>query len=169
MLRRQHDASRRRLFRSLGGRDEVRRPPWTGADFTERCVRCDACLDACPAGVLFRGAGGYPEIRFDEDGCTLCGACVEACEAPVFDTARPAFPWYAAVQSHCLAFADIHCQTCQDACEWRAIRFPPALGRPPRPEIDTDACTGCGACMALCPNDAIRLIDKEAIAAQASR
>lgn len=164
-----HRRSRRQFFRSLGGHGAVRRPPWTGADLTAHCVRCDACIEACPEGVLFQGGGGYPEIRFTRDGCTLCGACVEACDAPVFDTGRPAFPWHAMVQSHCLALADIHCQSCQDACEWQAIRFPPVLGRPPRPEIASDACTGCGACQALCPNDAIRLIDKEDLPIQATQ
>jgi ferredoxin-type protein NapF len=151
--------SRRQFFRSLGGHGAVRRPPWSGEDFTAQCVRCDACLDACPEQVLYRGGGGYPEIRFDEQGCTLCGACVEVCEAPVFDTARPAFPWHAEVQAHCLALADIHCQSCQDACEWRAIRFLPQLGRPPQPRVDGEACTGCGACQAPCPQGAIVMVN----------
>ncbi|MGM0784399.1 MAG: ferredoxin-type protein NapF [Pseudomonadota bacterium] len=156
-----HSRSRRQLFRSLAGQGPVRRPPWSGDDFLDRCTRCAACLEVCPEGVLFNGDGGYPEIRFAEDGCTLCGECVAVCDAGVFDISRTAFPWHAAIQSHCLASADIHCQTCQDACEWRAIRFVPTLGRPPQPEVDSDACTGCGACLALCPNDAIRLIDNE--------
>ncbi|PMR67518.1 ferredoxin-type protein NapF [Halomonas heilongjiangensis] len=156
-----NDGSRRQFFRSLSGRGPVRRPPWTGDDFLEHCTRCDACIDACPEGVLHRGGGGYPEIRFERDGCSLCGACVEACEAPVFDAARRPFPWRAELRSHCLALANIHCQSCQDACEWRAIRFLPELGRPPRPRIDSDACTGCGACQALCPNDAIAMSSPE--------
>ena len=154
------DPARRRFFRSLGGnRQEIRRPPWTGDDFTDACTRCEACIEICPEQVLFKGDGGFPEINFRDEGCSLCKRCVEVCEAPVFDLERPAFPWKAQVQSQCLAQAGIHCQTCQDACEWQAIRFRPRLGGPPWPEIDADACTGCGACEALCPNNAITMSD----------
>lgn len=149
--------SRRAFFQQASGRGEVRRPPWTGADFTDQCTRCNACIEACPEAILVRGDGGFPEINFDANGCTLCGDCVGACEEPVFDTSRPAFPWHAVIQSHCLALGGIHCQSCQDACDYEAIRFPPRLGSVPRPELDTDACVGCGACLPACPNNAITL------------
>ncbi|MCE8013681.1 ferredoxin-type protein NapF [Halomonas daqingensis] len=153
--------TRRQFFRSLGGHGPLQRPPWTDHDFTERCVRCAACIETCPEGVLFHGGGGYPEIRFDQAGCSLCRACVEVCDAGVFDTQRPAFPWRARIESHCLALADIHCQSCQDACEWQAIVFSPQLGRPPKPRLNGEACTGCGACQALCPNHAITMTSEE--------
>ncbi len=149
--------NRRGLFRQARGLGEVRRPPWTAEDFTASCTRCEACISACPEGILFRGDGGFPEISFRQDGCTLCGECVQVCEDGVFDTAREPFPWRAAVQSHCLAHAGIHCQSCQDACEVSAIRFPLKPGQIPRPELDADLCNGCGACLAACPNDAIAL------------
>lgn len=152
---------RRQFFRSLGGQGPIRRPPWTADDFTDRCARCRACVDACPEGVLFIGGGGYPELRFTDGGCTLCRACVDVCDAPVFDTGRPAFPWRARIESNCLALANVHCQSCQDACEWRAIRFVPQLGHAPTPRLDTAACTGCGACQAQCPNHAITMTSEE--------
>ncbi|MBD3895571.1 ferredoxin-type protein NapF [Halomonas sp. ML-15] len=155
----QRQSDRRQFFRTMSGRPAVRRPPWTADDLTQRCTGCTDCLDACPERVLVRGAGGYPEIRFDDDGCSLCGECAEVCQAGVFDTRREAFPWHAQLNQRCLALAQIHCQSCQDACEWRAIHFPPALGRPPQPHIDSDACRGCGACLAVCPTDAITLVD----------
>ena len=161
MQKRDNNNTRRQFFRSLGGHGPIRRPPWTGDDFTERCVRCAACIDACPEQVLFHGGGGFPEIRFEHEGCSLCGACVDACGEPVFDTRRPAFPWRARIEAHCLALADIHCQSCQDACEWRAIAFPPQLGRPPKPQLNLEACTGCGACQAQCPNHAITMTSEE--------
>lgn len=152
-----HQAERRRFLRSLSGRPPARHPPWTGSELSELCIRCDACIAACPERVLFRGDGGYPEIHFANDGCSLCGECATACPEPIFDQRRQAFPWFAQLNERCLTFAQIHCQACQDACEPRAIRFPPAIGRPPQPEIDHEACTGCGACLAVCPGDAIRL------------
>ncbi len=54
------------------------RPPWTDASFTEVCVRCGDCIDACPENILFKGDGGFPQIRFENEGCTFCQ---DACEA----------------------------------------------------------------------------------------
>ena len=150
--------SRRAFFRGGSWARPVRRPPWTGGSYTDQCTRCGDCLAACPEQVLFRGEGGFPGIRFDQAGCTFCGQCAEVCEAPVFDQSRTAFPWHARIEQQCLALNDIHCQSCQDACEVRAIRFRPRLGRAPAPELDADACTGCGACLAVCPQDAVRLV-----------
>jgi ferredoxin-type protein NapF len=154
--------TRRDLFRGSGVARPVRRPPWTDDNFTDACTRCGDCVAACPEQVLFKGDGGFPEIRFDAAGCSLCGDCADVCEAAVFDLSLVAFPWYAAVQDSCLALNNIHCQSCQDACEVRAIRFHPALRHAPVPSIDADACTGCGACVALCPADAISLESRHA-------
>ena len=43
----------------------------------------------------------------------------------------------------------------------RAIRFPLVAGGVPRPEIDTGACTGCGACVAPCPVNAIERVPRD--------
>lgn len=133
------------------------KPPWTDESFTEACVRCGDCIEACPENILFKGDGGFPQIRFDNEGCTFCEECVRVCDEPVFDLAREAFSWRASVRETCLAHANIHCQSCQDACEADAIRFYPSLGHVPRPQIAVDDCTGCGACVAVCPQDAIEL------------
>jgi len=43
-----------------------------------RCIRCGACVDACPQGAIsFDG----DEVSTDLERCTRCGACVEACTA----------------------------------------------------------------------------------------
>lgn len=155
------NASRRLFLR--GGRATASewRPPWTTEAITDQCIRCDRCIEACPEGVLFRGDGGFPQIRFTGDGCTLCSECARACPEPVFDLTREAFPWRAVIQDNCLAHANIHCQTCRDACEPAAIRFTPKLGHVAIPEIAEDDCTGCGACVAVCPEDAISLVTQE--------
>lgn len=132
-------------------------PPWAGTDFTDQCTRCGNCLDACPEGVLYKGDGGFPQIRFSETGCTLCGECTAVCDAPVFDPERQPFAWKPVIEEHCLAENNIHCQSCRDVCAPRAIRFKPALGHVPLPLIDWEACTGCGACVAACPQQAIAL------------
>lgn len=137
------------------------RPPWTGDDFVDSCTRCSNCITACPEGILQKGDGGFPRITFEHEGCTLCQECVQACDEPVFDLSRPPFQWRATIRDHCLAKANIHCQSCQDACEAEAIRFLYGQGHVPLPEVDTQSCTGCGACVAVCPQDAIALADPE--------
>jgi coenzyme F420 hydrogenase subunit beta len=41
-----------------------------------RCVRCGACVGACPSGSLALGARGLPELV---KMCTGCGRCVDLC------------------------------------------------------------------------------------------
>ena len=150
--------SRRALFlgrsRPLASRN---RPPWTGDNFTDACIRCGDCIAACPEQVLVQGDGGFPQVVFRGEGCTFCGECATACPEPVFDLTAKPFSWVARIEDQCLARNGVYCQGCQDACEPRAIRFRPQLGRPPAPEISEDLCTGCFACAAVCPQDAIIL------------
>ena len=44
--------------------------------YSEKCIACGQCVEACPFGVL-RLEGDTLIIG---EGCTLCGACVEVCE-----------------------------------------------------------------------------------------
>ena len=42
-----------------------------------RCVRCHACVKACPLGAISAGASGA--VVIDRARCDLCGKCAEAC------------------------------------------------------------------------------------------
>jgi pyruvate formate lyase activating enzyme len=44
-----------------------------------QCIRCGACLAACPEKALSSDAEGEPFIVIDRMRCTKCGRCVEAC------------------------------------------------------------------------------------------
>ncbi len=44
--------------------------------YSEKCIACGQCVDACPFGVL-RLEG---ETLVIGNGCNLCGACVEVCD-----------------------------------------------------------------------------------------
>ncbi|WP_435538946.1 ferredoxin-type protein NapF [Azospirillum sp. ST 5-10] len=132
------------------------RPPWAAETAVqERCTRCGACAAACPEGILAAGDGGFPTVDFRHGECTFCAACADACPAGVFGD-RAAAPWAlaATVGPGCLAGHGVVCQSCREICEPGAIAFPRS-GRPGRPVLDTDACTGCGACVAPCPAGAI--------------
>jgi pyruvate formate lyase activating enzyme len=43
----------------------------------ERCLACDQCLPACPAGARHPAPDGVRQV--DPDRCARCGSCVEAC------------------------------------------------------------------------------------------
>ena len=135
------------------------RPPWSSAQsIADHCTRCGDCIAACPERILVADGGGAPMIDFSANGCTFCGVCADSCRAPVFDRAL-APPWRLAVtiSERCLPRHGILCDSCRDACGDGAIRFARGAGRTPIPEIDLDRCTGCGACVSVCPQSAIGL------------
>ena len=90
--------------------------------------------------------------------CSGCGACAGACPAPIFDTVTER-PWtlVADIRDSCFAFNGIVCQSCRDSCPESAIRFELAFRSAPRPRVDAQTCTGCGACAAGCPAEAIEI------------
>lgn len=155
------DASRRRFFRGGSRAETVPRPPWAvdEARFSEVCTRCNACIDGCPEGILWRGSGGFPELDFRKGGCTLCGACLEACEPGALSiTVHPPLPWTMTVSDKCFSGQGITCRACGDECERRAIRFRLMVGGRAEVTVVEAACNGCGACIRFCPADAIRAV-----------
>ena len=135
--------------------------PW--ALFEQACTRCDACVTACPSRIVRRGAGGFPIIDFLQGAgaCTFCGDCLKAClpRALRRDGDTPASQLTAGINTNCLVHQDVVCRSCGDACGDAAIRFKQRLGGAPRPEIDVARCTGCGACVGVCPVQAMKLTD----------
>jgi len=154
------DLSRRGFFR---GRPRPRaeiRPPWAlpEAAFVDHCTRCNDCLKACPTQILVVGDGGYPTVDFSIGECTFCADCVTRCQPKALQRSaidQAAWPYKAAIGEDCLPRQGVECRVCGDFCDARAIRFSPRAGGSPLPEIDSEACTGCGACVAPCPVTAI--------------
>ncbi len=147
----------RRGFRTL---TKVIHLPWQALDveFTDACTRCGNCLTACPEHIIVKGSGGFPQIDFKLGECTFCAACVEACEVPVlFDRQRVAFHHTVNINDQCLPHRGIACQSCADVCEPNAIQFRWNDRRLREPAIDNNLCNRCGACVAVCPSDAISL------------
>ena len=146
------------------------RPPWSKSeeDFVAGCTRCGDCIVVCETQILVKGDGGFPEVKFALGECTFCQKCVEVCKQPIF---RPHFsqpnlgeqaeqPWShkIEIQSGCLAFHAVECRACEDNCESRAIRFKREIGGVAKPQVDLDSCSGCGACIGVCPVSAVRIL-----------
>ena len=140
------------------------RPPWSSArSIADHCTHCGDCIAACPEQILVADRDGAPAVDFSRGGCTFCGACADSCTAPVFDRDR-APPWQLsiAISDRCLPRHGILCESCRDACGDGAIRFARVAGKTPGPDIQRDRCTGCGACVSVCPQSAISLAVTEA-------
>lgn len=150
-------------------------PPWTieMSQFVEKCERCDRCIDRCPENILYRGDGGFPEVNFRQGECTFCGQCAEVCEADAFDLGdlnqssnkalgeglkeENAWSLFVEIETTCLSLNAITCRSCGDNCDAGAIRFQLQVGGIAIPIIDTDQCTGCGACIYVCPKNSITM------------
>ncbi|POT59737.1 ferredoxin-type protein NapF [Citrobacter amalonaticus] len=134
------------------------RPPWSGEEthFLRHCTRCDACIQACENAILQRGSGGYPVINFTQNECSFCYACAQACPESLFSP-RHTRAWELdfTIGQDCLAYQSVECRRCQDSCEPLAITFRPTLSGIYQPQLDNQACNGCGACAASCPVSAI--------------
>ena len=159
-------ASRAEFLRGdFSGRSRSLRPPWAlpEAGFVAQCSRCGDCLRACPQDILEKGRGGFPQVNFTWGECTFCGDCVRACNAGAFAVGprqaavRPPWTARATIDAGCLARRGIACRSCSDHCPAAAIRFRLIVGGAALPELDAAACSGCGACVAVCPVQAIHI------------
>ncbi len=159
------DPSRRRFFGSRLPSVAPFRPPWSVPEsrFVDACSRCDDCVRACPTGLLRRGDGGFPLTDFSAAACTFCGNCADSCKTGAIAPDTSGVPWQftICIGENCLARQRVECRVCGEICEARAIRFPLVSGGVLRPEVDGAACTGCGACLAPCPVNAIGRVARE--------
>ncbi|WP_005035871.1 4Fe-4S dicluster domain-containing protein [Holophaga foetida] len=160
-----------KLLRPPGALDELA--------FLTACTRCDRCMLACPQGSILTAAPsgalamGTPYISPRSMPCYLCEdlPCIPACpegalvwprrmiQGEEVEGRRAVHMGVAVVlESRCVTFASqdesaLECQACLDRCPYpdEAIRMVvPEEGGVPRPQVITEACTGCGLCVFGC-------------------
>ena len=135
-------------------------PPGATDTTMKDCTGCGACLDACPEKIIIFQSG-LPGVDFQQGECTFCGLCADRCPERVFPPDNPRqFHHHAAIGDNCLAMNFVDCQSCRDVCPTTAIRFRPRIGGPFLPHLDIETCTGCGACVSICPSGCISMQDR---------
>lgn len=137
------------------------RPPWATAErsFIRHCDQCGDCIRACPEQILIRGRGGYPQIDFSRGGCSFCGECARACQAGGLRHADE-HPWNQKVfiAGSCLLNQGSECRACGERCQTSAIQFRRQAGGNAMPMLEQALCNGCGACISVCPVNAIDVL-----------
>lgn len=155
---------RRNFLRGRFGREpKPLRPPWsTQASILASCQSCGKCAESCPEGIIHPDRNGRPVVLFTAGECTFCGACADICPAPVF-AGREEQPWdlQLSLADGCLAVEGVTCRSCGDACPEGAIKFSPRIGGAAALIIEHAGCTGCGACISVCPRDVLSLAPRE--------
>ncbi len=141
---------------------ELVRPPGhlPESEFLSRCSRCGACIRACPFIALqpvIDGNAfdrGTPCLRTGTSFCRFCGdfPCINACPTGALAMSSPHDRIGQAKinPATCLHSHGQECSACYLMCDrtFKAISLTES-GKPPA--VDRDKCTGCGACVTVCP------------------
>lgn len=133
----------------------------------DRCTACQLCVSACPNGVLrpssALGTLMQPEASYERGYCRPeCTRCSEVCPAGAIvkiteaDKSAIQIGHAVWVRENCLPLtAGTDCGNCARHCPSGAILMVPSdpdrEDSPRIPVVDTEKCTGCGACENLCP------------------
>jgi ferredoxin-type protein NapF len=141
--------------------------PWATPTFIDRCTRCLDCATACPEGIVVKGDGGFPRVDFGRGECTFCGDCATACTAGALLKGNgPPWRLKATISAGCLSERGVSCRSCGDVCDPRAISFTLQLGGRAAVSLEPSYCTGCGACVGVCPVNAINMRQPDGCAAE---
>lgn len=147
------------LVRPPGSRPET--------DFLSRCLRCGACMKACPTGGLQpawlqAGFSGMftPFLEPRSGACKPdCAACGTVCPTQAIHSLPLKEKQWAKMgtavidRKTCLAWAeDRRCMVCKENCPYGAVDVVVQKGHvAPVPVVHEKRCFGCGFCEKHCP------------------
>ncbi len=136
-------------------------------EFLARCLRCGACMKACPTNTLqpmglSAGIDMFfsPRVTPRRGPCEpLCNVCGEVCPTGAIRAIPPPEKIWAKIgtaqilRHKCLAWEfDRRCLVCDEVCPYDAISLnsvPEA--KVPVPFVNESRCSGCGFCEHYCP------------------
>lgn len=118
------------------------------------CVSCQhqQCVAVCETQVIKIDEDRKPYLDFSIQGCTYCGECLALCDQGVLINPTQKIDALFSIDIlSCLSWNQTMCFGCKDRCLEGAIGFIGLF----RPSIDSNLCTSCGFCMAVCPSQSI--------------
>ncbi len=133
--------------------------------FSDLCIACHACVNACPAKVITPalteyGWTGIFQARMDYGAnyCTFdCVACGSVCPTGAIQPITMPEKHLLQIGTATFVKADCvvetkktDCGACSEHCPTKAVRMVP-YGRLFIPEVRSEYCVGCGACEHSCP------------------
>jgi ferredoxin-type protein NapG len=144
----------RRYFRPPGAMAEI--------GFLAACIRCGACIDACPEHALLKVpadgalAAGTPYLEPASIPCIACPTmpCAAACPTPALTAPELGWSGYRLGElelrpEHCVTFRGNSCRICVDACPMGEAAL--TIDSAGHPVLRREGCVGCGVCLQVCP------------------
>jgi ferredoxin len=136
-------------------------PPGAGdiGAFFARCVGCQACAAACPAGSVRFDESVHPRLADARGYCQYnCTECSHVCPTHALrslgaDKRRTRIGLSELTLSRCVVVTrGQSCGACAEVCPTHALRMEPLAGTGlTAPVFDAAYCIGCGGCFSVCP------------------
>jgi ferredoxin len=129
--------------------------------FFARCVGCQACAAACPAGIIRFDESFHPRLDYTRGYCQYnCTECSRVCPAHALrslgaDKRRTRIGLSELTRARCVVITlGQSCGACAEVCPTHALRMEPLNGTSlTAPVFDPIYCIGCGGCFNVCPAD----------------
>lgn len=155
---------------------QIRPPGVIETEFLSRCIRCSACVRACPTHALqpaltANGLAGLwtpiviPRLGYCDYSCNACGQVCPVQAIPPLDLQEKRGQVIGKAyidQNRCIAWADhIDCIVCEEMCplpqkaitlelaRWQASDG--SVSEVQLPQVNRQLCIGCGICEYKCP------------------
>lgn len=129
----------------------------SAADFANRCLNCNLCVQNCPMKILKKATADYPVVHteYGDNFCSYnCHKCASICPSGALkklslEVKRRTKIATAVVDEN----ACVKCGLCVAECPRACITKEDGKA----PVIPYEKCIGCGACQAVCPVKAISM------------